>query len=449
VSPSLSLRAPDSLSATTMTRRAWWLVLFNLLMPGSAQILAGSRRLGRFATVVTWVLWVIVAGVTVTFFAARPIFVTAATNVVVLSVIEVLLVVYALLWIVLAFNTIRLAQLKRICANARPLILFFSFTSLVAAVGVSAVGVNIVDSTRSTISTVFTDAEYESPVDGRYNILLLGGDAGPDRVGLRPDSISVASVDAETGQTTIIGIPRNLESVQFVDGSPLYDDFPNGYDCGDDCLISYLYTYGQDHPELYPRAIAEGSSPGIEAMRDAVAGVVGLSLHYYVLINMQGFDDLIDALGGVIIDVKVRQPIGGDEDEFGQPINVDGWIEVGEQRLGGWNALWYARARHGSNDYDRMMRQRDVQEAMLRQFEPANLLSNFRAVADAGQQVVTTDIPSVMLGLFTGLAGKARDLPLNRLELSPPQIDTAYPDFEYIRKIVAQAVAPMVGDNSE
>jgi LCP family protein required for cell wall assembly len=342
-----------------------------------------------------------------------------------------------------------LAQLKRICANARPLILFFSFTSLVAAVGVSAVGVNIVDSTRSTISTVFTDAEYESPVDGRYNILLLGGDAGPDRVGVRPDSISVASVDAETGQTTIIGIPRNLESVQFVDGSPLYDDFPNGYDCGDDCLISYLYTYGQDHPELYPRAIAEGSSPGIEAMRDAVAGVVGLSLHYYVLINMQGFDDLIDALGGVIIDVKVRQPIGGDEDEFGQPINVDGWIEVGEQRLGGWNALWYARARHGSNDYDRMMRQRDVQEAMLRQFEPANLLSNFRAVADAGQQVVTTDIPSVMLGLFTGLAGKARDLPLNRLELSPPQIDTAYPDFEYIRKIVAQAVAPMVGDNSE
>lgn len=433
-----------------MTRRAWWLVVFNVFVPGSAQILAGSRRLGRFATVVTALLWLTLALAVVLFFAARPFFLIAVTNVAVLLVAEVLLIAYALLWIILALDTIRLAQLKRASASARPFVVIFSLVSLVATVGVAAAGINIVDSARSTIAAVFSDAAYEAPTDGRYNILLLGGDAGPDRVGLRPDSISVASVDAETGQTTIIGIPRNLETVPFVEGSPLWDDFPNGYDCGDECLISFLYTYGQENPDLYPDAEADGSSAGIEAMRDAVAGVTGLDLQYYVLIDMQGFDDLIDALGGVVIDVKERQPIGGGEDEYGQPIDVEGWVEAGDQqRLSGWTALWYARARHGSNDYDRMMRQRDVQEAMLRQFEPANLLSKFRAVADAGKQVVTTDIPSVMLGLFTDLAGKARDLPLTRLELSPPLVDTAYPDFADIRDLVAESVAPVVAETDE
>jgi anionic cell wall polymer biosynthesis LytR-Cps2A-Psr (LCP) family protein len=151
---------------------------------------------------------------------------------------------------------------------------------------------------------------------------------------------------------------------------------------------------------------------------------------------MQGFDDLIDALGGVVIDVKERQPIGGDEDARGNPINVEGWVEVGERRLSGWSALWYARARHGTNDYDRMKRQRDVQEAILRQFEPANVLSKFRAVAEAGKQVVSTDIPSVMLGLFVDLAGKAKELPITRLELSPPDFSPVNPDYELIHESV-------------
>ena len=76
---------------------------------------------------------------------------------------------------------------------------------------------------------MFVAGPSEPPVDGRYNILLLGGDAGPDRDGLRPDSISVVSVDAETGQAVTIGLPRNLESVPFAEGSPLADAYPEGY----------------------------------------------------------------------------------------------------------------------------------------------------------------------------------------------------------------------------
>ena len=433
------IRFPDLRSRQSMTTRAWWLVVLNLLLPGSVQLLAGSRRLGRFGVVMTFIMWaLVVLGATI-YFVNRSILVALATNVYALLAAEIVLIAYAVLWLVLTLDTLRLVRLVKIGPVARPFIAVLTIAGLVATAGAAAYGANVADVARSTISAVFDSGEYQEPVDGRYNVLLLGGDAGPDRMGLRPDSISVASVDAETGDTTLIGIPRNLEFVPFAADSPLYGPFPNGYDCGDECLISYLYTYGQEHPELYPEAEQNGSQPGIEAMRDAVSGVVGLELQYYVLIDMQGFDDLIDALGGVVIDVKERQPIGGQEDAFGQPINVEGWVEAGEQRLGGWAALWYARARHGTNDYDRMQRQRDVQEAILRQFEPANVVTKFREVADAGRQVVTTDIPSVMLGLFVDLADKSRDLPLTRLELSPPEFDPVNPDFDHIRARVQES----------
>src|SRR5690554_6659339 len=423
-----------------MTTRAWWLVVLNFLLPGSVQLLAGSRRLGRFGVVMTFIMWALaILGGTI-YFLNRSILVSLATNVYALLAAEIVLIAYAVLWVVLTLDTLRLVRLVKTGPVARPFIAVLTVAGLVATAGVAAYGANVAEVARSTISAVFDSGEYQAPVDGRYNILLLGGDAGPDRMGLRPDSISVASVDAETGDTTLIGIPRNMEFVRFSADSPLYGPFPNGYDCGDECLISYLYTYGQDHPELYPEAEEKGSNPGIEAMRDAVSGVLDLKLQYYVLIDMQGFDDLIDALGGVVIDVKQRQPIGGDENRQGQPINVEGWVEAGEQRLSGWSALWYARARYGTNDYDRMQRQRDVQEAILRQFEPANVVTKFRAVADAGRQVVTTDIPSVMLGLFVDLADKSRDLPLTRLELSPPEFDPVAPDFDYIRARVQESL---------
>lgn len=422
-----------------MTKRAWWLVAVNLLIPGSAQLLAGNRRLGRFGVAMTFLLWALVIVGAVVYWLVPTVVYTLATNVFVLLAAEILLAGYALLWLILTLDTLRLVKLIKAVPVARPFIAGLTVIGLVATSGAAVFGANLADVARSTISSVFDSGEYAEPVDGRYNILLLGGDAGPDRMGMRPDSISAVSIDAETGDTTIIGIPRNMEFIQFSEGSPLYGPFPNGYDCGDECLISYLYTYGQEHPELYPDAEANGSQPGIEAMRDAASGVLGLTLQYYVLIDMQGFDDLIDALGGVVIDVKERQPIGGQEDALGQPINVEGWVEVGEQRLGGWSALWYARARHGSNDYDRMQRQRDVQEAILKQFEPSNVLTKFREVAEAGQQVVTTDIPSVMLGIFVDLAGKARQLPVTRLELTPPDYNPIAPDYEFIHQSVQES----------
>ncbi len=88
-----------------------------------------------------------------------------------------------------------------------------------------------------------------------------------------------------------------------------------------------------------------------------------------------------------------------------------------------------------------MQRQRQVQEAILQQFDPANVLSKFQSVAQAGAQVVSTDIPQSMLGYFVELAGKSRQLPIATLELVPDTgVDPEFPDFEYIRLLVSEAL---------
>jgi anionic cell wall polymer biosynthesis LytR-Cps2A-Psr (LCP) family protein len=165
-------------------------------------------------------------------------------------------------------------------------------------------------------------------------------------------------------------------------------------------------------------------------------------MQYYVLIDMQGFVPLIDALGGVDITVEERLPIGGDVRNDGTLVGVNAWVEAGPQHMDGNTALWYARSRHSTNDYDRMQRQRVLQEAILRQFDPANVLVRFQGVAAAGAQTVSTDIPQGMLGRFTDLALLAKDQPITELELTPPLVETDAPDFGAIRALVAAAVTP-------
>jgi hypothetical protein len=79
---------------------------------------------------------------------------------------------------------------------------------------------------------------------------------------------------------------------------------------------------------------------------------------------------------------------------------------------------------------------------MLRQLEPATVLTRFQGIAEASSELVRTDIPQSMVGTFSDLGVLSRERPLNRLEIAPPLIDNARPDFALIRASVAEAVAP-------
>lgn len=437
--PPATVRNPDTRSPRFMTRRAWWLVVLNLVIPGSAQVLAGNRRLGRFGLGATIVLWVLVAAALLTALLARGVLLSLVTTPFVLVVLVVAAVFYGVLWLVLTLDTLRLVRFVKVAPGARGLVAGLAVVSLVAAVG----GAGFVASTSVSalgLLDTFEGTVVAPPIDGRYNILLLGGDAGPDRLGLRPDSISVVSIEASTGAATILGIPRNMQLVPFSPDSPLWGPYPNGYDCGEECLISYLYPYAMENPGLYPDAAAIGSNPGIEAMRDAAEGVLGIQIQYSVLIDMQGFAELIDALGGIDIEVAERLPYGSNTFDDGSPADPIGYIEPGLQHMDGQTALWYARSRYGSNDYERMARQRQVQEAIIAQFDPANVLLRFQGIAAAGSQVVSTDIPQTMLAYFVELGAKTKDLPVASVDFVPPLVDEEFPDFALIQATVDQAL---------
>ncbi|WP_241985882.1 MULTISPECIES: LCP family protein [Cryobacterium] len=440
------IRHPDVGSVSVMTKRAWWLVVLNFVLPGSAQVLAGNRRLGRFGlrTTFTLVALAVVVGVVFTLWPAAVL--TVLTNSIGLWAAAALLVFLGVAWLILSLDTLRLARLVRAAPRARPVIAAFTTVLMVGVVGAAGYGAYLATTASGLLSSVFVAGPTEPPVDGRYNILLLGGDAGPTRDGLRPDSISVVSIDAETGQASMIGLPRNLEDVPFSPG-PLADLYPEGYGAIDGCevsacMLNSVFTEVEvKSPEMYPDAVAQGSEPGIEGMRDAAQGVTGLTIQYYVLIDMQGFSDLVDALGGVDINVDHRVPVHTDE-TFTE---VAFWFEPGMQHMDGYHALWYARSRHDTSDYDRMVRQRQVQEAILAQASPANVLTKFQAVASAGTEVVKTDIPQGMLGYFTHLASKTKALPIQSVELIPENdVDPEDPDFDVIRSLISAALAPPV-----
>ena len=448
------LRYPDASSREVMTRRGWWLVLLNFLIPGSAQAAAGNRRLARLGLGTTLAMWVLVVLAGVTALLWQQVFLTVVTNWFALLVIQGVLLAYAVLWAVLAIDTLRLVRLVRTGGGARFGILALAVALMITSSGSAVYASQMAGTARDTLGAIFgASGPSVPPSDGYYNILLLGADSGEGRDSMRFDSISVVSVNAESGATTITGIPRDMPGFPFSAG-PMQDRYPDGHegyaddDCGWGSGVNQLRTeveVCQDGNTLYPDALANGSEPGIEATKDAAEGILGIEIPYYVFVDMHGFAALVDALGGVDIAVEERLPKGGGPSYEGQPVDewAIGWIEAGEQHMDGDTAQWYARSRYTTSDFDRMKRQRQLQEAILAQFTPDVVLTRFSDVAAAGQDLIQTDLPQSLLPFLAQLALKAKEQPVTTIELTPEGgIDEYEPDFAYIQQLVQQALHP-------
>ena len=423
-----------------MRKRAWWLLALSAIFPGTAQLVGGNRKLGRFALRFTLVNLGLLVLALLIFLINKNWLIGLATVPFITTVLGWYLWFFGALFALLMLDALRLAQLGRVDGRPR-LILLLSFL-LVGGLGTSSIvyAGTISNTSASAIGSIFNQGGSTQPVDGRYNILVLGSDAGRDRFGIRPDSISVFSVSATTGRVAVIGIPRGLEHVPFRDGSPLWKVYPNGWDCLNECLINALYKNVTDkHADLYPDAEKHGSTPGVEATKDAVEGVTGLKITSYVMIEMHAVTKLIDALGGVTIDVKQRLPIGGQADDGS---DAKGWIEVGKQNMNGYKALWYARSRHGTSDFDRMRRQKEVEAAVLKQMSPAVIFTRFQEIAAAGKSLVMTDIPKDMLPTYLDLANKVKKRGMKVLDLVPANgYHPGSPNYTKIRADVAKIVS--------
>ena len=121
-------------------------------------------------------------------------------------------------------------------------------------------GAHLVGVQRDFIITMFGDGAASGAHDGRYNVLLLGGDSGAGRWGLRPDSMTVASIDEDTGRTVLIGLPRNMANFPFAEGSVMGEQFPDGFDC-EGCYLNGVSTWAGDNTELFRKS----KNPGVDA----------------------------------------------------------------------------------------------------------------------------------------------------------------------------------------
>ena len=121
----------------------------------------------------------------------------------------------------------------------------------------------------------------------------------------------------------------------------------------------------------------------------------------------------------------------------GGSTKIHGYVEAGRNRhLSGYEALWFARSRSDSSDYDRVLRQKCVMRAMLNQFDPITVLTKFNSIAAASREVVATDIPTSEIGTMIDLALKAKALPVSSVAMMPPLINPSSPDFDKVRRTI-------------
>lgn len=414
-------------------RRAIGLIVLSAVLPGSAQLVAGNRSVGKWALRI-WAgaLGVLLLGVLGLLFL-RGWMVQVLLTGWVASSLKVAAWALFIGWAAMLVDAWRLGRPPKLRRKVR-LGLTFACLGLVAVAGFGTSVVASAFTAAEVTSSVFTGGGEREQQRGRYNVLLLGVDAAEDREGIRPDSINVASVDAETGRTVLFGLPRNLQRVRFPADSPLQEVYPNGFRCPDgSCMLNGVYTLGQDHADLYDESVED---PGIQAMKEAVSETLGIKLNYYAMVDMAGFSEIIDAMGGITVTVNKAVPIGG----VTSP--VSGYIGPGEDlHLDGYHALWLARSRHDSSDYERMVRQKCVMNAMVRQLDPLTVATKFLDLSRAGANVVRTDVGVDHLAELVELALDAKDLPIETVNFVPPMITAANPDFELIRERVAQTIS--------
>ena len=235
----------------------------------------------------------------------------------------------------------------------------------------------------------------------RINILVMGLDRRP-REGQSPsrsDTMFVLTVDPQTKTAGILGIPRDL-----------YVDIPDGDGGYFEDRINTALVFGE---------VNDYKGGGQQLAIDTVEHNLGVKIGHYVIIDFEGFKEVIDALGGIDVDVPtyVSDPtyswteLPGDYDpqEF----------EPGLQHMDGETALAYARIRQNSDDLDRIQRQQRIIFAVMDKALSLNVLRNALELWNKYKDAIDTDINDIQLAGFAKLAADISPEKISALSLGP------------------------------
>jgi len=270
--------------------------------------------------------------------------------------------------------------------------------------------------TSSTLSNAF-------PEEGRLNVLLMGGDSGEGRSGIRTDTMIVVSIDPQTGAAAMFSVSRNMMQ------TPLPPDQPYSNWWGETCpgcypqALNLIYGDGGTRPDIWG-----GPNAGANAAKTTIGYMLGIDIHYYVLVDLNAFITIIDAIGG--LDIFVRESV-----ELGVLLD-DGWyvesvIEPGWQHLDGTTALAYSRTRPDS-DFERQNRQRCVLQALAAQTDPATAIREFPALVPVLQENLHTDIRMSDVPDFLELLGRFDPSGMVAIRIMPDAPEFAGTELSYM-----------------
>ena len=249
------------------------------------------------------------------------------------------------------------------------------------------------------------------PWDGRerLNILLIGADEQGG--GHNTDTLITLSIDPATNQVAMFQLPRDTVDVPIPEG-PARKLFGTVY-AG---KINSWFVAVRNRPDLYP---GTDQTRGYNGLKAILGELYGIEIKYYVEVNFDGFVQIVDALGGVTINVQV--PVVDDHFPAGGGAVQRVYIASGMQHMTGAQALVYARSRHGSTDFDRGARQQRVLLSLRQQTDVARVLPKVDQLAGALAASLRTDIPRELLPQLMGLAAQV-DTPDIRSYIFTPKV---------------------------
>ena len=315
--------------------------------------------------------------------------------------------------------------------------------SMLAIVGVMLVATPAVWSIAraqdlsGVINDVFVSSGTDKPLaanddasgDGFKTVLLLGGDEGPGRWALRTDTMILVTIHEESGRMAMISIPRNMYKMKFPPGSAMANEFPQGFPE----LANAIYPYVFTHEDISATYVRGDLQPEALALASAISYSMEITIDDYVLVNMQGFLEIIDALGGVTLTLDKELPMPGNIP--GAKTQYPPFIGPGEVTMDGTTALGFARSRSGDSDYGRMGRQRQLLTAIASQVEGSDILLRFPNLTEIMRWTVRT---SLSAGEFSSLVDRLRSgaSVKESIGLVPPLINPSNPNFTDITNLI-------------
>ncbi len=262
------------------------------------------------------------------------------------------------------------------------------------------------------------------------NFLLLGSDTtNPVNAG-RTDVMMIVSVNRTAETVSLLSIPRDL--YVYIPGYRVY-------------RINSAYGYGE-----------HDDTGGYALLAETIRYNLGITIDHYARVDFSDFRAIVDALGGIDISVdcgiqdwRLREP---DLD----PADEDNWalytLPIGVHHLDGDTALWYARSRRTSSDFDRGRRHQALLRALWARIKALNLVTQ---LSDLWQQVTETVDTDIQLGDLIDLVPLALSLDSSRIAsytfrpyietkawLSPEGSEVLVPVREAIRILEQQMIEP-------